>query len=487
VAYALEQMPIRRSTSRSWLGDGFVLLIFLACCAALLFLEGDVRVIFWPICFVLLVVVWFLVRVGKAAGIAPIAEVGAWYVVAGTVYMLLPLLVYLALGLVFAPTSDGRLFALQPDSAEVARIGWMYAAHISAFAVAYVLFRRGSALASRRIDPIPAATSTLAVALCLLLSVVLAIVKVAMPTADSYSGSYAAVAALPLVVRQALKFLNGANLVLTIIVLVVAFQNYKRWRRLLFAWILFEGFFAIVVGSRTGLVISFCAFLLLYHTMVRPIAAGTAAFLGIAAVVLFMALGLLRAYRGFDPGTDSRVAINGGEFEALFANVADLDRRRSAGEIDGAPPGAYLADLIAPIPSQLLPFEKTDLADWYISRFYPEAKEQGQGYAFGVVAQSVLGFGWIELILRGVVLGVLFALIHRFYARHRNRLWVVVFYVWIIVNCYQSFRATSLSLWTYFVQQFVPMLIIIEVLSAVMARASQPSGTLPPIVSVSQE
>ena len=146
-----------------------------------------------------------------------------------------------------------------------------------------------------------------------------------------------------------------------------------------------------------------------------------------------------------------------------------------SGEIKEVPIGFHFTDLVAVIPSQLLPFQKVDLADWYVSKFYPEAKESGQGLAFGVIAQSIIGWTWLELAIRGVILGFVFAKLHSFYRRHGSRLWVTIFYVWLTVYAYQSFRATSFTLWPLFLQWFVPTVIVIESARTVLRVAGATS------------
>ncbi|HJQ10156.1 MAG TPA: O-antigen polymerase [Gemmatimonadaceae bacterium] len=409
------------------------------------------------------------------SGETPIVEVGAWYAVAGTIYLLLPLSVFLALGMVFVPTSDGRLFSLQPDPGEVARIAWMYVIHIGAFGLAYVSVR-GRPKNESREQVVSRRTMVTGLVLFVVLSTGLYGINMLLPRPENYADSYAVVMALPLGVRQALKFVFGVNFVITILLLVGAFSDYRRWRRVILMWLAFQFLMTILFGIRAGLVLSFCACIILYHLKVRRIRMLAASLLALSAVVGFLVLGIVRNYRGAERRADFTVALNGGEFEALFANAVDIDRRRQTGEIDGAPPGAYLADFVAPIPSQILPFEKVNLATWYVGRFYPSAREQGGGFAFGVIAQSALGYGWLELVTRGIVLGWVLAKTHRLFSRRRGELWITVFYVWLIVNGYQSFRDTSFTLWSSFVQQFVPAFIIVECLAAILAQVSRLSG-----------
>ena len=54
---------------------------------------------------------------------------------------------------------------------------------------------------------------------------------------------------------------------------------------------------------------------------------------------------------------------------------------------------------------------KIDPADWYLE--VVGIQGTGQGLMFGVIAQSIIGWGAVELALRGIALGTLFALMHR--------------------------------------------------------------------------
>lgn len=461
----------QRASARRTTGAGFLLFLVLAVVGwTLLPVSSDAQTVLLPMVVAGIFLAWFILRLTQLSGTTPIADVGAWYTVAGTVYLLLPLAVFLGLGMVFIPTSDGRLFALQPDPAEVARIAWMYVVHISAFGFTYVaLHGRDRALGLPEV--VSRRTIVVALSLFLILSSFLYATRLVMQP-ETYADSFAVIQALPLAAKQAIKFVFGVNFVLTILLLVAAFENYKKWRSLILAWLAFQLVMTVALGARSGLVASVCACIILYHLRVRRIGTARAALFAVVTLVGFLGLGVLRSYPGSERAADFTVPLNGGEFEALFANAVDIDRRHRSGEIDGAPPGAYLADFVAPIPSQLLPFEKQELAVWYVSRFYPAAYEAGAGYAFGVIAQSAVGYGWIELVVRGIVLGYVLAKIHRLFRSRGGSLWIAVLYIWLIVNAYQSFRNTTFSTWTYFVQNFIPAFIIVESLAAIFGRVS---------------
>src|SRR5206468_2071526 len=125
----------------------------------------EVREMLLPLFACLFFLAGFVLYLKDSSGTAPIADAGAWYVVAGTVYLLLPICVYLSLGMVFVPTSDGRVFALQPDQSIVARIAWMYVVHIVAFGLAYATLRGISRTECQPVNRIPRRTLVLSISL----------------------------------------------------------------------------------------------------------------------------------------------------------------------------------------------------------------------------------------------------------------------------------------------------------------------------------
>ena len=76
-------------------------------------------------------------------------------------------------------------------------------------------------------------------------------------------------------------------------------------------------------------------------------------------------------------------------------------------------PSRYVSGLTAAIPSQVLPFEKIDRPAWYLSTFYPIFGDAGGGFACGAISQALVGFGLIELVLRGALVGFVFARVQR--------------------------------------------------------------------------
>lgn len=438
---------------------------------SLLLLDPDYRTVAAPAIVTGLSALVFLAILAHRSRLLPVDEIGTWYVAAVTVYTILPLLVFLVLGLTYTPLNDLRLFNHQPLPGEVAEIGWYYTAYLLAFMVVY-LFVRGNAVGTvDALQPMPRATIAVVVVLWLLANAFLMMTRLFYDlSAETYWEGYLAVQRLPLFVKQIYRLVGGVRLVLSLALLIWLVQDRKRWW-LVAVWVICQGVLTVTqAGERTTLMMLLATIVVLYHRLVRPLTAKAAVLFGISSLTGFLALGVYRVYRHADDPSSFRIEIGATEFESLFANSLDVKNRKASHELTNVPVGFYLGEFTSVIPSQVLPFEKVDPSDWYIGTFYPEAKERGEGYVLGVVAQSIFGLGWVELVGRAMIVGVMFGWLHRYYRRKGSRHWILVGYIWMILWAYDSFRATTFYITTAFVQHLLFTILLVELGRAFLVR-----------------
>jgi oligosaccharide repeat unit polymerase len=255
--------------------------------------------------------------------------------------------------------------------------------------------------------------------------------------------------------------IEGVELVFSLILLVWLFARYQRARWVIFLWLgIVAAQTVIGGGSRTMLMVMLAASAMLYHRFVRPISV-MAAVSGAALIfVAFMTLGVVRQTRGRVDAAPFSFGVSAGEFESMFANAVDLEERKQRHEFDIMTPRLYASEIAAAIPSQVLPFQKLDLSAWYLATFYPVFGDSGGGFAFGIVPQAIVGFGVLELILRGALVGYIFARLHRWYRRRNASSWVLIVYLWVVVLAYQSFRNVMTYPLSLFLQHFVPAMLL---------------------------
>lgn len=433
--------------------------------------DSATRTITWPLAAAFVILIGTLVQAHDTDAGLPLDEAGAWAVLTTALYTILPLSIAMGLHGEFTPLNDARLFQIQPAPSVLAHVGWLLVLYLASLAVAYLVMRPRR----QRAPDAPRATvkgrTLAAVVLLFGLGTAVALVLTPDTTAGTgYAGTYLAVQSLPLGVRQLLRLVVGVRQLLGLGLLLWAFGNWRRRRRWVVLAALVLGAATILhAGERTTFGMLLVSCLALYHRNVRPVGPWAFAALLLTGMLGFTALGVYRELRGAEtPGTFS-MSATAGEFDVVFANAVDLLNRREQGGFVPAPASVLLADLTAPIPSQLLPFPKQDPADWYLTTYYPALKDAGGGLAFGVVAGAILGFGAPELVLLGLLMGTLFALIDRWAARRRDRLWPTIVQLWTLIFAYQTVRATSLAPFSALVQQ-IPVAILLVWLTRQLVR-----------------
>ena len=404
-------------------------------------------------------------------------EIGFVYVAIVTLYAVYPLLGYLVLDQTFTPYSDQRLQRLAPGAEEIGRIGWLYVAHLFAFAVTYLVVRRRLPAAVSRPRSPRVSVGLAVVGLYVAIQGFALVVGLFYDTsAETYVESYVVARRLPLIVAQALGHLKGATYPLSIALLVVLFTRYPRSRWVLIAWILLTGVVtAARLGSRTEFALFASAIALTYHLLVRPISPRLMVVGSVVGLAAFVAFGVIRggAALSADRPWHTLPFAYSTEFEVLFTNALHLERIRQAGAGLSLPGSLVFGDLAGLLPQQIAPYTKFDASSWYVTTFFPDYAAVGGGLAFGLIAESVLTGGWVSAMIRGMILGTLCAGIHRLYVQRGRSFWMFVFYVWITTSIYQAFRAGTFYPVVLFVYRFLLVVIVVQVAATLLEYASR--------------
>jgi hypothetical protein len=236
-----------------------------------------------------------------------------------------------------------------------------------------------------------------------------------------------------------------------------------RYRVLIFTWLALEIVHAVArMGGRRDIAMLLMVAVLLYHRLVRPLAVWHAAAAASSLLAGLLLFGFVR--QGW--GMGAPLSANN-EFQVLFANAWDLLGRRDTLDV---PWQVYLSDLLRLIPRDfhgLLPFAVLDPSLWYLRVI--DVRDPRVGLMFGVVAQSVIGWDWVELALRGAVLGVVFAAVHRWYVRSTG-LWATVLYLYLCVWAYYTVRATTFHVASLVVWRLLPSILVLVPLAVVIGR-----------------
>jgi hypothetical protein len=407
----------------------------------------------------------------------PVFESGTLWVAATVVYASFPFLGFIVAGMKWTADMDNRLQQYPFVTSEIVWFAWQYTLYLAAFVVAYLAVRRRARVPSRVFERIRPNTAVALVVGFLALSafkwILYLVYGVRLDTSHDSAeivDMIARISRIPLPVWQVSSHLLDAILLgqMGIVILLLTQWRRRPWVRVVIVlWLLVE--IAQVAVRETGrawfVLLLFCV-VLLYHRLVQPfslkkVAVGSALFLS-----GFIVLGVLRLHGGSLNPRTAFTTMN--EFQALFGTAFDLYQRKHLGTLGHVPWQVYAVDLYLEIPRQLLPFEKIDPAIWYLDVL--GVRDQGYGFMFGVMAQAMLGLGWIELILRGAVLGILYGLLHRWYVRRAARLWPTMLYVFVSIWSFYTFRATTFWCLHFVVYQFIPFFLMIKFVEVALER-----------------
>lgn len=397
-----------------------------------------------------------------------VVEVGTVYVAVVALYAVFPLVGYMANRLLYAVTNDIRLFVYQPSPREVGHIAWFYVIHLLCFSLAYRIVRGKARFRVRLRPPGRRRVVVIVGLLVAIFGYFWVLGQIFNLSVEEYNESYLILKRLPLLVAQVTNHVGGMKFTLEVAILVILCASFRRYRWLIAVILLAIGASTFArLWSRTEFVLLSAGTMMAYHWLVKPVSERLLAIGAAAVIALFLAAGILRSgilQSEYSVGWNPFAYTN--EFESLFANAYDLDQRRADHDVNVSL-GFRLADLLALVPQQLSPIAKVEPAVWYANEYYPNFAAAGAAFAFGTISESIAGGGIPDLIGRGVLLGVVLALVHRWASRRKEGFWSVVVYAWTTLTVYQCFRNTTFYLAVLLLYRVLPVILAVEILERV--------------------
>ena len=460
-----------------------VLLAIIIFVSALSFMSLGQRYVAFPVFGSVVVVLWLWMFLWERDEKVPFFDVGMFCALATLVYTIYPLVNYWVDGLQFGLLADARLSSYNISPRELGIFCLRHVLYLFSFVIFYAIFRGREPIETGNVVAPSSSTSTSIVVYFLLLTGYFAILQLL--TGVDFNASYApevyekylaAIASLPLLLLQVSEKLWGLLFLFKMAVLYILLSRckQKKWLLILIAWIFVEILHTFILkGSRTGLVFFLLSAGLLYHRMIRPLSMIFLITSGSMAFLFFIFMGMYRAFIDISSLqvalTQSNAGIfsGGNEFQALLGTAYDVFQLKNSGA--NLPWYLHINDFITILPpQQILPFEKVPASEWYLREI--GASGQGVGFMWGVVAQSIIGFDWYELALRGGVLGYLLAKIHNWYTRRQTGYMETLIYVYLCLRIYYTFRDTTFSILAYLVWEIIPFYIIIKSTEAFQER-----------------
>lgn len=451
-------------------------------------IREDLRDVAIPLVMLLNTAVWFLLILARQDGAPPILEIGPLCAGFTLLYAAYPLAGYLLAGGAWTAMTDSRLQQWTPDARELGAFAWRYVVYLAAFAVAYLAVRwrsRMPAIGVRRLSG-----GETFVIVWVMLAILTYFTGLWVLFGVSYNPSYEDVRLgligvprdLPLPLQQVSHNLHGILMLLKLCGVAILLQHWGSplAKTALALWLGIEVMAtALRMGARTDTLFLLLAALFLYHRLVRPLTFRLVAAAGSVLVVSALSYGVVRDFRhSSGPASTGAYWTAANEFQVLMATAFDLHKRQETDALGTVPWQVQLNEPLMVIPSQLLPFPKIDPSEWYLRQIGLDPARIG--LMFGVMSQAVVGMDWIELIIRGLLLGCIFAAIHRMYVRNASSFWWTIFYLYLCLWSYYTVRAATFYFVYFVLYRFIPTLIVILVGALIVRRALHGSGRTNP-------
>jgi hypothetical protein len=406
------------------------------------------------------------VRAHSLAGRHHPLELGVFFAWVGCAYGALPLVGIALASWDIGELHDSRLGGSVPDSAAVSRVGLMYLLFLAGFALAYGFVQSRAGAQPDPDDVERPARRDLWIAVALLVAVkgtmVISRAALGIQRGEDYLATYTEFAGQPLIVQQLAGILTASELSVTILVIVVVMARHQRWHVWLAGLVLVQIAVAIAGGgSRTNAFACALAYVVARSLYDRRMRLSFVVAWSGAGLALFLLAGLLRQTRLGGDDLSGLYLLQGGEFLSIFYNSLDLSERLQDFDSAVLRAGLYTVDILRVIPRQVIGDLKLDPATVYVSTYYPEFSEAGGGLAFGAIAESTIGFGPLEALVRGTLVGGAYALIRNICLRGRLSVIDAFVYTWFFVLSYQAIRDTTFSVFPRFLFQVVPLLLVL--------------------------
>lgn len=395
--------------------------------------------------------IFYLIRI---EGRLEVFDAGAILIGITILYSVFPLLSFALNGFEVNIFTEGRLRNYRISSQEMAEHSLNHIAFILSLTLSYMYFRPYKNLVAfekQRFQPINSSEIFIGILFYIALNAVLTLLAAAFPESPPYF------------VRQLLNNFSALTFVMSIWFFALTLMNRKNkfFASLLFIYLFYE-FAKVILGlsGRTWFFIHMLGLFFLYHRIVKPFSRNQIFYLFFFALASFLLFGYIRT------GQTSVLSIAGfftgnEEFTSLFATSYDLKIRLQNMPVNEVVPFSVTNfDYIALIPSQFLPFEKIDGPSWYVKLIGMQGT--GYGAGFGVISQALVGYGIVELILRGLLIGFIFASLHRFVTQNEISIWRLVIYTYFAIQSYHIMRNGTGYLLYFFVYFILPCLFVLK-------------------------
>lgn len=435
------------------------------------FVSDDQRAVLLPTLATIEVFLLFSIVLKTRVDGTLFGELGFIYAVFILAYTVLPGFTFLALNLDVAPGWVWQqLTLLLPELSELGIHLWRHVLFFVCFCLGYLAVRGRIPLHVRAM----AESGDKYVVIVLFVVVVVSILCILLLSApvDNYIDNYTRYDHLGWIPRKFVslcaRFKNG----FFVILVVLMFQNIKRYKIFACALIVGMSIFEVVYsfGSRIESLFVLLIAIFLYGLYVKPITIKMGLTVFMTLATLFSVVEIMRSNR-FDV-TATRGAVQSGgmnpasEFGAVYFTGFHLYAERERGTLPPREFPMFFNDFV----SLFMPngFTRWNPQYWYARNYFPDSIVPPQ--TNGPISDSAIWGGNLDLVLRALINGAFFAYIVRWFISRKNKWWAVSVYAFCFATSVMVLKYTVFWHLNPLFKTFVPTILIVVGIKKVFNR-----------------
>jgi len=395
-----------------------------------------------------------------------IAEIGALYVMFLLAYTVFPAFTFVVLELDFASGwAWYNLTRLLPDDADLAVHLWRHVLFIAGVCCGYLLVRRKTKSAGELPGFKPWDGGGLLVPMVIVVLLFNAGLVLLSAPVEEYADHYVRYDHLPSSVRALVSVIGRLESGMFLFVLVVAFINFRRYRLIAIGLVFGAFVFKIwnSLGSRIESLFILLLAVCLYQTYVQRISVGKSALGLLLAGALYSMLEVLRAANFDLQAAGALIAAAGiqpaSEFGAVFFTSFHLYAERAAGSLPPVEWPMFFNDFISLVmPNSFVQYSPQY---WYAENFFPSYDVPPQ--TNGPIADSALWFGEVDLLLRALLNGMLFAWVANVFFSRKSDWRAAMIYAFCYSTCIMTAKYSVFYHLNPLVKTVLPIIFLIMI------------------------
>ncbi len=394
-------------------------------------------------------------------------EIGFIYLVYAVAYTVFPAYGFLTLDFLSSGVGVPILEKIGPDQAELGVHLWRHVLFIGSVGSGYLLFRGRRAPKFDSYNDFGTAEKSITRFLfAIILFSIIALWALSAPV-ETYIDNYTRYDHLSWIGKRVVTICTVLKTGGTFVLLTIMFRNYRRYRLYIWPFVLLRVIQEVQssLGSRIDAFVILTAAALLYHYCVQRVTLRRGLLVTLAFGLFFSVIGMVR-FADLDFSELKETVFQGrgmptGELGAVFVPGFHLYSERSRGTLPPIEWQVFFNDFISIVP--LAGQTRWQPMYWYANNYFPDAVVPP--LTVGPIAESALWWGEIDLLVRGLINGMFFAFLMRWFAREGGKWQVMTIYVFCYSTCIMCLKYSIFWHLAPVVKIILPLVFIISVLA----------------------